>query len=161
MLLDDLTHSICSSKQLPQVSLPGEIADVLMGARLTALAKPDGDVRGIATVFSMRRLVARTLAKQFAQEFEKECATCSYALSTQGWDGLCRTHAEGSHRQRPFRHNFQRGWDRRLRPRVARRHVAEGWDRCRWHVHCCLLCVSRMQHLHATVGGMTMGRGTS
>ena len=36
-----------------------------------------------------------------------------------------------------------------------------GWKRCRWHAHCCLLCVSRMQHLHATVGGMTMGKGTS
>ena len=47
----------------------------------------------------MRRLVVRTLAKQFAQEFDKECAPFQYALSTRGWDGLRRTHAEGSHRQ--------------------------------------------------------------
>ena len=31
-------------------------------------------VRGIATGCSLRRLVARTLAKQFAEEFERECA---------------------------------------------------------------------------------------
>ena len=41
---------------------------------MTALAKPEGGVRGIATGCSLRRLVARTLARQFAQDFEKECA---------------------------------------------------------------------------------------
>ena len=38
-------------------------------------------VRGIATGSSMRRLVARTLAKQFARKFDKECAPFQCALS--------------------------------------------------------------------------------
>ena len=48
-------------------------------ARLTALSKPDGGVRGIATGCSLRRLVART----FAEEFVRECAPFQYALSTR------------------------------------------------------------------------------
>ena len=54
-----------------------------MGARLTALTKPDGGVRGIATGSSLRRLVARILARQFMGAFEKECAPFQYALSTK------------------------------------------------------------------------------
>ena len=51
--------------------------------------------------------------------------TISIRIVDQGWDGLRRTHAEDSHRQRPFRHHFQRGWNRHHRPCVARRHVPE------------------------------------
>ena len=47
---------------------------------LTPLAKPDGGVRGIATGSSLRRLVARILARQFMKEFESECAPFQYAL---------------------------------------------------------------------------------
>ena len=54
-----------------------------MSARLTALAKPDGGVRRIATGSSVRRLVERTLAKQFTKVFEAECAPSQYALSTR------------------------------------------------------------------------------
>ena len=54
-----------------------------MGARMTALTKPDGGVRSIATGGSLRRLVARTLAKQFSKVFETECAPFQYALSTR------------------------------------------------------------------------------
>ena len=54
-----------------------------MGARLTALLKPSGGVRGIATGCTVRRLVARTLAKQFMKAFEAECAPFQYALSTR------------------------------------------------------------------------------
>ena len=58
------------------------ITAALMGARLTALAKLDESVRGIATGSSLRRLVAWTLAKQFASDFEDECAPFQYALPT-------------------------------------------------------------------------------
>ena len=81
-----MSRSICCWKQpssLAQAKLPVEIASGLSGARLTALAKPDGGVRGIATGCSLRRLVARTLAKQFAKDFETECAPFQYALSTR------------------------------------------------------------------------------
>ena len=77
ILLDDsdtteLLFGACSS--LAQATVPEEVASVLMGARLTALTKPDGGVRGIATGCSLRRLVARTLTKQFMAVFEAECA---------------------------------------------------------------------------------------
>ena len=48
-----------------------------MGARLTALLKPNGGVKGIATGCTVRRLVAHTLAKQFMKAFEAECALFS------------------------------------------------------------------------------------
>ena len=68
---------------LARANVPVEIAEVLMGARLTALTKPDGGVRGIATGSSLRRLVARILARQFMGAFEKECAPFQCALSTR------------------------------------------------------------------------------
>ena len=64
---------------LARAKVLAEIVEVLMGARLTALTKPDGGVRGIATGSSLRRLVAR----QFMGAFEKECARFQYALSTR------------------------------------------------------------------------------
>ena len=68
---------------LVEATIPEDIAAALMGVRLKALSKPDGGVRAIATGCSLRRLVARTLAKQFAAEFEDECAPFQYALSTR------------------------------------------------------------------------------
>ena len=123
-----------------QAPLLGEIAEVLMGARLTVLAKPDGSVRGIATGVSMRswwpdlRNNSRKSWRRNARDFNMHCRR-----------GLT---AEGSHRQRPFRHYFQCGWNRRPR----------GWNGCWWHADCCFLCVSCMQHFRATVCGMTMGK---
>ena len=75
-----LHDAVCS---FARASLPVEISTVLMSARLTALNKPDGGVRGIATGCSLRRLVARALAKQFGSAFEAECAPFQYALSTR------------------------------------------------------------------------------
>ena len=68
---------------LAQARVPASISKALTSARLTALTKKDGGVRRIATGCSLRRLTARTLAKQFAKEFEKECAPFQYALSTR------------------------------------------------------------------------------
>ena len=73
--------SVCST--LAQGKIPANIKSALIGARLTALSKPLGGVRGIATGSTIRRLVARTLAKQFMDEFEAECAPFQYALSTR------------------------------------------------------------------------------
>ena len=50
----------------------------------TTLNKPDGGVRGIATGCSLRRLVARTLAKQFGSAFEAECAPFQCTLFNPG-----------------------------------------------------------------------------
>ena len=54
-----------------------------MSARLTALVKPTGSTRGIATGTTFRRLVARTLARQFGPAFEQACAPHQFALSTR------------------------------------------------------------------------------
>ena len=66
-----------------QGATPPEVSGVLTSARLTAIAKPDGGVRGIATGTTIRRVVARTLAKQFIKTFEEECSPFWYALSTR------------------------------------------------------------------------------
>ena len=72
-----------AASSLAQTTFPPEIGSALTGARVTALSKPDGGVRGIATGCSLRRLVARTLAKQFLAEFEQECAPFQHVLSTR------------------------------------------------------------------------------
>ena len=70
-----------AAEALARAAVPDEIATALMQARLTALAKPDGGVRGIATGTAFRRLVARTLARQFGGEIEGACAPYQFALS--------------------------------------------------------------------------------
>ena len=56
---------------LARAHVPPEIQTALAMVRLTALRKPDGGVRGIATGDAFRRLVSRTLAKQWATEFDE------------------------------------------------------------------------------------------
>ena len=68
-----------AASSFAQARVPTEIAIPLVSARLTALVKEDGGVRGIAT----GRLVARSLARQFSKDFEEECAPFQYASSTR------------------------------------------------------------------------------
>ena len=51
--------------------------------RITALRKPAGGVRGIIVGDVLRRLVARTMAKQMAVRVEKATAPHQYALTTK------------------------------------------------------------------------------
>ena len=71
------------------------LAAILAGfklGRLVALRKPDGGVRGLIMGDTFRRLVARTLAQQFAPAFETACLPYQYALSTRaGAEALART----------------------------------------------------------------------
>ena len=53
-----------------------------MSTRMTALSKPDGGIRGIATGTVFRRLVAKTLARQHGLVVEASCAPFQFALST-------------------------------------------------------------------------------
>ena len=55
-----------AATQLAQARVPANIPTALAMARLTALRKPEGGVQGIATVHVFRRLVSKTLAKQWA-----------------------------------------------------------------------------------------------
>ena len=49
-------------------------------ARLTALQKPSGGVRGIGTGDTFRRLVARTLARRYARRFDEATRPYQFAL---------------------------------------------------------------------------------
>ena len=59
------------------------VSQCFMLANLTALQKKDGGVRRIATGTTFRRLVAKTLARQFSRQVEAACAPFQFALSTR------------------------------------------------------------------------------
>ena len=69
-----------AASQLASAEVSPDIARGISAARLTALSKPDGGVRGIATGDGLRRLVSRTLAKGWAAIFDQ--ATRPYQYST-------------------------------------------------------------------------------
>ena len=60
-----------AASSVAQGRVPADIQGPLMSVRLTALSKDDGGVRGIATGCTFRELVARSLARQFAEDSEK------------------------------------------------------------------------------------------
>ena len=77
---------------LARANVPRKISGALMGARLTALRMPDGGVRAIATGTTLRRLVGRTLEKQFSKQFENRVFSVPVRTVHQSWDRLCGTH---------------------------------------------------------------------
>lgn len=68
---------------LARAQVPATIAAALMSARMTALVKPNGKVRGIATGTAFRRLVASCLARIVGEDVETACSPFQYALSTR------------------------------------------------------------------------------
>jgi hypothetical protein len=72
-----------AAQHLARAEVPGAVAEALRLARLTALTKKAGGVRGIATGEVMRRLVARTLAQQFAKQFDAATLPYQFALNTR------------------------------------------------------------------------------
>ena len=88
--LQPLLESDRDSALLCQVSnllarghVPPTVLQVLRLGRVTALKKADGGVRGIVVSDVLRRLVARTIAKQCASSAEKATAPFQYALRTR------------------------------------------------------------------------------
>ena len=79
----DLDLLVDAAAELARAEVPAEVAESLTLARMTALSKKGGGARGIATGTSLRRLVARILARQVAPEIEAACAPFQYALSTR------------------------------------------------------------------------------
>ena len=73
----------CAASLFAAAQIPQEVSAALALARLTALSKPNGGVRGIATGDTFRRLVSRALAKQFAQTFNHATAPFQFALQTR------------------------------------------------------------------------------
>ena len=80
-----------AAERLANADVP---ADVLAGVRLgrmVGLRKPDGGVRGPVMSDAFRRLVACTLAQQYAGAFQAACAPFQYALRTRaGAESLSR-----------------------------------------------------------------------
>ena len=71
--------SLLSVEQVPET-----ILEAIRLGRMTALSKPDGGgVRGIVVGDVLRRLVARTIAKQVIEKVEAATAPFQYALSTK------------------------------------------------------------------------------
>ena len=64
-------------------NVPEEIFHAIRLGRLTALSKPDGGGRGIVVGDILRRMVARTMAKQVEKKVETATALFQYALSTK------------------------------------------------------------------------------
>ena len=84
--LDDcevLQLLLLAAEDFARGSAPAEVTQLFTLATMTAVSKTDGEVGGIATGTSFRRLVARTLARQFMKDVEKTCAPFQFALSTR------------------------------------------------------------------------------
>ena len=71
-----------AAQDMARADIP-DSARCLMVSTMTALRKRDGGVRGIATGTSFRRLIAKTLARQFGKVVESTCAPFQFALSTR------------------------------------------------------------------------------
>ena len=63
--------------------VPPNVLEGLRLGRITALAKPDGGVRGIVVGDVFRRIVARTIAQQIGDQVEKATAPYQFALKTR------------------------------------------------------------------------------
>jgi len=86
VLLDDeasLHRLGIAASAFARAAVPSEIAQGLALARLTALRKPNGGVRGIATGDILRRLVSKALARQFADRFTAATAPYQFGLQTR------------------------------------------------------------------------------
>ena len=101
VVLDDeegLSLFTATLELLAQGQVPEAAMATLSTARLTALSKPNGGVRGIATGEVLRRLASRVLARQYAEIFDAATRPFQYALRTRaGTDCLAailRTAAE-------------------------------------------------------------------
>ena len=82
--LEDTSELLADAAQhLARADIQRDVAESLRMARLTALAKKSGGVRGIATGEVLRRLVARTVAQQFAKQFDAATQPYQFALSTR------------------------------------------------------------------------------
>ena len=86
---DGLELLMHAASVLAQARVPPAVAAALALARMTALQKRDGGVRGIATGDVFRRLVSRALAKTWASTFDDATRPYQHALSARtGMDAL-------------------------------------------------------------------------
>jgi hypothetical protein len=81
--LDDSKALHYVAETLARAQIPEKIRKGIALGRMTALDKGSDKVRGIAAGDTFRRVVAKTLAQQFAHEFDDACAPYQFALSTR------------------------------------------------------------------------------
>ena len=84
-----------AAQNLGQAKTPTEISDAFTMSRLTALSKPTGGCRGIATGTSFRRLLARTLARQHALPNRAGMRPVPVRSFYESWGGLYRARDQG------------------------------------------------------------------
>ena len=70
-------------EKLSRGDVPQSVVQMVRQGRMTALAKPDGGVRGIVAGDVIRRLVAKTMAQQLGEAVEAFTAPDQYALRTK------------------------------------------------------------------------------
>ena len=81
--LEDAKALYYVAETLARAEIPESIRKGLALARMTALDKGAEKVRGIAAGDTFRRVVAKTLAQQYAHEFDEACSPYQFALSTR------------------------------------------------------------------------------
>ena len=95
LLLDDETstaHLGQVTQLLAQARVPPTMAAAMALGRLVALQKPNGRVRGIVVGDTLRRLVSRCMAQQYASTFQAACQPHQYALATRaGTEAIVHT----------------------------------------------------------------------
>ena len=92
---------------LAQARVPTEVCKALAMARLTALRKQDGGVRGIATGDTFRRLVSKTLAREWAAKFDQATRPFQFALQARAGTDALAAHVRAALETRPGA-----GWSR-------------------------------------------------
>ena len=133
------------------------MCQALTRATMTALQKTDGGVRGIATGTSFRRLVAKSLARQFGQEVERVCSPFQFALSTRaGVD--CVGHAVRIATDSDPRAILLSRWHWSIRPRAPQCHVGQVCWKRRISAACCPSCGWCILNHPGTIGKTVVAR---
>ena len=113
-LLQMLTSA---AEDFARARVPRVVFKTFQQAHMT-LSKRDDGVRGIATGTSFRRLVAKSLARQFSKEVERACAPFVRPFN-EGSHRLCGTRDASFDRRQPHCDRVVRGWHRSVRPRAV------------------------------------------
>ena len=96
--LELLAHA---ATQLANAQILAAIVPGLALARLAALQKPGGGVRGIATGDVFRRLVSRALAQGWADTFDQATRPYQFALKARAGTDALAAHVRASLDMRP------------------------------------------------------------
>ena len=104
LLLQDVTAlellaHVCT--RLANAQVPADVVAGLAMSRLTALQKPGGGVRGIATGDCFRRLASRALAKGWADTFDEATRPYQFALQARAGADALAAHVRTALERRP------------------------------------------------------------